>query len=83
MSGLSVRPAELLTPWLDTALPWQQGVFERLTSLERQEKLPHAVLLWPHYLQRVYFAKPRMPSPVEVVRPVSWLGEGRMAIFVG
>lgn len=45
MSGLSVRPAELLTPWLDTALPWQQGVFERLTSLERQEKFPHAILL--------------------------------------
>ena len=45
MSGLPVRPPELLTPWLNTELPWQQDVFERLSSLERQEKLPHAILL--------------------------------------
>jgi DNA polymerase-3 subunit delta' len=45
MSGLLVRPPELLTPWLNPVLPWQQGVFERLSSLERQEKLPHAILL--------------------------------------
>jgi DNA polymerase-3 subunit delta' len=40
-----VRSPELLKPWLNSALPWQQCILERLSSLEQQEKLPHAILL--------------------------------------
>lgn len=40
-----MRSPELLKPWLNPALPWQHGVLERLSSLQAQEKLPHAILL--------------------------------------
>ena len=40
-----MRSPELLTPWLNPELPWQQGVVDRLASLGHQEKLPHALLL--------------------------------------
>ena len=40
-----MRSPELLKPWLNSALPWQHVTLERLSSLEQQEKLPHAILL--------------------------------------
>lgn len=40
-----MRSPELLTPWLNPALPWQQPICERLSSLAHQEKLPHGILL--------------------------------------
>ncbi|MDG1065561.1 MAG: DNA polymerase III subunit delta' [Luminiphilus sp.] len=40
-----MRSPELLKPWLNSALPWQQSILERLSSLEHQKKLPHAILL--------------------------------------